>query len=209
VSVENAEVKIMGTSIQTSGPLLITHWGMSGPAILKASAWGARELAECKYDFVVSVNWLPGRKEEEIFEELKKSKTYFNAQLLVNGNPFQIVKRLWQFLIFKGGLDNELRWADLSNKQLRSMSQLLVSDHYHVKGKTTFKEEFVTCGGVALNEIDFKTMESMKQKNLYFTGEVLDIDGVTGGFNFQSAWTTGWLAACGSTETEPQIAELK
>jgi predicted Rossmann fold flavoprotein len=208
VSVENAVVKIEGTSIQTNGPLLITHWGMSGPAILKASAWGARELAEKNYDFTIAVNWI-SEKEEDVFENLKKAKTHFNAQLLVNGNPFQIVKRLWQFLIFKCGLDNELRWADLSNKQLRSMAQIIASDKYQVKGKTTFKEEFVTCGGVALDEIDFKTMESRKQKNLYFVGEVLDVDGVTGGFNFQSAWTTGWIAACGSTETNSLIAELQ
>jgi predicted Rossmann fold flavoprotein len=155
------------------------------------------------------INWLHNRREDDVFEELKSSKTIYNAQLIVNVNPFHLVKRLWQFLLFKNGLDNELRWADLSNKQLRNMAHLLVFDRYHVIGKTTFKEEFVTCGGVTLNEIDFKTMESRKVKGLHFAGEILDIDGVTGGFNFQAAWTTGWLAACGSIESTLKMEELK
>ncbi len=209
VSVEKATVKIEETTIETEGPLLITHWGMSGPAILKSSAWGARALAERNYDFFALINWLHNRREDDVFEELKSSKTIYNAQLIVNVNPFHLVKRLWQFLLFKNGLDNELRWADLSNKQLRNMAHLLVFDRYHVIGKTTFKEEFVTCGGVTLNEIDFKTMESRKVKGLHFAGEILDIDGVTGGFNFQAAWTTGWLAACGSIESTLKMEELK
>lgn len=208
ISVNDASVKIEGTKIKTSGPLLITHWGMSGPAILKASSWGARELANFKYDFVAKINWLGEKKEDAVFEELKQKKNEFNAALIVNVNPFQLVKRLWHYLVLKSGLDNELRWADLSIKQLRTLAQLLVCDSYSVKGKTTFKEEFVTCGGIALNEIDFKTMESRILKNLFFAGEILDIDGVTGGFNFQSAWTTGWLAACGSTEINGEIEEL-
>lgn len=200
VSVEMATVKIEGTAIKTEGPLLITHWGMSGPAVLKASAWGARELAEKKYHFTALINWLGDRKEDELYEELIQSRTEYNAQLIINGNPFHLVKRLWQFLVKKSGLDDMMRWADLSNKQLRKLAQILVNDRFEVKGKTTFKEEFVTCGGIKLSEIDFKTMESRKQKGLFFVGEVLDIDGVTGGFNFQSAWTTGWIAACGATE---------
>lgn len=200
VSVEKATVKIEGTNIKTDGPLLVTHWGMSGPAVLKASAWGARELAEKNYQFTALVNWLGERKEEEVFEELVFSRTNYNAQLVVNGNPFPLVKRLWHFLVKKSGVDTELRWADLSNKQLRKMAQILVNDRFEVKGKTTFKEEFVTCGGIKLSEVDFKTMESRKQKGLFFVGEVLDIDGVTGGFNFQSAWTTAWIAAHGAME---------
>jgi predicted Rossmann fold flavoprotein len=209
VSVENATVKIESTSIETNGPLLITHWGMSGPAVLKASAWGARELAEKNYEFTALINWLGEKKEESVFEELIQSRQTYNAQLVINSNPFQLVKRLWQFFVKRSGLDNEMRWADLSNKQLRKLTQILVNDRYEVKGKTTFKEEFVTCGGISLSEIDFKTMESRKQKGLFFVGEVLNIDGVTGGFNFQSAWTTGWIAACGATETAAQMAELK
>ncbi|CAN5906473.1 NAD(P)/FAD-dependent oxidoreductase [soil metagenome] len=199
VSVENATVKIEGTAIKTNGPLLITHWGMSGPAVLKASAWGARELAEKKYHFTAAVNWLGENKEEEVFEKLVQCRSEFNAQLVINANPYQLVKRLWQFLVKKSGLDYEMRWADLSNKHIRKLAQILVNDRFEVNGKTTFKEEFVTCGGIKLSEVDFKTMESRKQKGLFFVGEVLDIDGVTGGFNFQSAWTTAWIAACGIT----------
>ncbi|MDQ3112003.1 MAG: NAD(P)/FAD-dependent oxidoreductase [Bacteroidota bacterium] len=200
VSVEHATVKIEGTAIKTEGPLLITHWGMSGPAVLKASAWGARELAERNYHFTAAINWLGEKKEEDVYNELIRSKIIYNAQMIVSSNPFQLVKRLWQFLVIKAGADTEMRWADLSNKLVRKLAQVLVNDRYEVKGKTTFKEEFVTCGGIKLSEIDFKTMESRKQKGLFFVGEVLDIDGVTGGFNFQSAWTTAWIAACGTAE---------
>lgn len=205
ISVEQVVVTIQETSIQTKGPLLITHWGFSGPAILKASAWAARQLADCQYNFTVNVNWMAGNKEEFILEELKKSKQVYNAQLLVSVNPFKIVKRLWEFFVLKNGLDTAFRWADLSNKQLRKLAQLLTSDNYVVSGKTTFKEEFVTCGGIALEEIDFKFMESKKVKGLYFVGEILDIDGVTGGFNFQAAWTTGWLAAIGITQIDAEL----
>jgi len=205
ISVEQVVVSIQGTSIQTKGPLLITHWGFSGPAILKASAWAARQLADCQYNFTVNVNWMAGNKEEFILEELKKSKQVYNAQLLVSVNPFKIVKRLWEFFVLKNGLDTAFRWADLSNKQLRNLAQLLTSDNYVVSGKTTFKEEFVTCGGIALEEIDFKFMESKKVKGLFFVGEILDIDGVTGGFNFQAAWTTGWLAAIGITQIDAEL----
>lgn len=205
ISVEQVVVSIQGTSIQTKGPLLITHWGFSGPAILKASAWAARQLADCQYNFTVNVNWMAGNKEEFILEELKISKQVYNAQLLVSVNPFKIVKRLWEFFVLKNGLDTAFRWADLSNKQLRNLAQLLTSDNYVVSGKTTFKEEFVTCGGIALEEIDFKFMESKKVKGLFFVGEILDIDGVTGGFNFQAAWTTGWLAAIGITQIDVEL----
>lgn len=198
VSVENATVKIEGTAIKTEGPLLITHWGMSGPAVLKASAWGARELAEKNYHFTAAVNWLGEKKEENVFENLLQCRSTYNAQLVINANPYQLVKRLWQFLVKKSGLDYEMRWADLSNKHIRKLAQILVNDHFEVKGKTTFKEEFVTCGGIKLSEVEFKTMESRKQKGVFFVGEVLDIDGVTGGFNFQSAWSTAWIAANGA-----------
>jgi len=200
VSVENAEVKIQNTHIETDGPLLITHWGMSGPAVLKASAWGARDLSETGYRFASDIKWLPGKGEEEIFEELKKSKNIFNTQYIANSNPYRLPKRLWDFLLNKSGIKDQTRWSDLSHKQLRSIAQHLTHDTYEVAGKTTFKEEFVTCGGIALDEVDFKTMESKKMKGLFFAGEVLDIDGVTGGFNFQSCWTTGFLAAKGMVE---------
>ncbi len=201
ISVDNATVKIDGTSIKTNGPLLITHWGMSGPTVLKASAWGARELAERNYHFNAIINWLGVLQEEEVYDQLIKSKVVYNAQLIVNANPFQLVKRIWYFFVLKSGVDNEIRWADMSNKQLRKLAQILMNDIYEIKGKTTFKEEFVTCGGLKLREVDFKSMESLKQKNLFFAGEVLDIDGVTGGFNFQAAWTTGFIAALGATKS--------
>ncbi|CAN5151572.1 NAD(P)/FAD-dependent oxidoreductase [soil metagenome] len=201
VSVENATVRIENTSIITNGPLLITHWGMSGPVVLKASAWGARELANRNYDFLAIINWLGEMKENEIFERLIADRKNFNAQLVSNSNSFKIVKRLWNFMLNKSRIDQGIRWADLSNKQLRDLTQILSADRYEVKGKTTFKEEFVTCGGINLSEINFKTMESRKMENLFFAGEILDIDGVTGGFNFQAAWTTGYLSGTAAAES--------
>jgi hypothetical protein len=195
VSVENASVKIEGTPIETSGPLLITHWGMSGPAILKASAWGARTLAEKNYQFNALISWLPGKNEEAVREMIADLKMTYASRQLINTSFAQIPKRLWYFLLVKAGVKEELRWADLSKKESNQLLEVLIRDRYPVAGKTTFKEEFVTCGGVSLSEVDMKTMESRKLPGLYFAGEVLDIDGVTGGFNFQAAWTTGWLAA--------------
>lgn len=195
VSVEKALVKIPGMKNGQEGPLLITHWGMSGPAILKTSAWGARVLHDTQYRFDARIMWVQGRSEQEwrdllnIFREQEKQKQVANA------NPLPVPKRLWDFFIRRAGMHAELRWADVSNKQLNKLLEILLNDTYRVEGKTTFKEEFVTCGGVDLKEVDFKTMESRKVPNLYFAGEVLDIDGVTGGFNFQSAWTTGMIAA--------------
>jgi predicted Rossmann fold flavoprotein len=197
VSVPHAKIKIANTKLETEGPLLITHWGLSGPAILKASAWGARILNEMSYNFTVQVNWLPSYKEEELrslFIEYKES----NAAKNIGGNsPVEIPKRLWEFFLHKTFVNETNRWADLNKKQINSLVNILLNDTYEVKGKTTFKEEFVTCGGVSLKEIDFSTMQSKLVPNLYFAGEVLDIDGITGGFNFQNAWTTAWIAAKG------------
>lgn len=196
VSVPRAKVQVDQTRIATEGPLLITHWGMSGPAVLKASAWGARELAKLNYTFKAVVSWVPdSANEESVRETLQMTRDYSASKHVENESPFNHPKRLWQFLVHKAGISSTQRWADLSKKQLASLAQVLFRDVYAVSGKTTFKEEFVTCGGVALNEVDFKTMESKKVPGLYFAGEVLDIDGVTGGFNFQSAWTAGWIAA--------------
>lgn len=197
VSVPHAVVKIDKTSIVTEGPLLITHWGMSGPAVLKASAWGARELAEMNYQFDALVNWLGGKNEDAVREMLVNLRGAHASKQLFNTGFAQLPKRLWYFLLEKAGVTETLRWADLSKKQLNDLIGLLTRDRYAVAGKTTFKEEFVTCGGVSLDEIDLKTMESKKLPGLFFAGEVLDIDGVTGGFNFQAAWTGGWLAANG------------
>jgi hypothetical protein len=197
VSVPHAKIKIANTKLETEGPLLITHWGLSGPTVLKASAGGARMLNEMNYNFTVQVNWLSSYKEEELrnlFIEYKES----NAAKNIGGNcPVEIPKRLWEFFLHKTSINETNRWADIPKKQINLLINTLLNDAYEVKGKTTFKEEFVTCGGVSLKEIDFSTMQSKLVPNLYFAGEVLDIDGVTGGFNFQNAWTTAWIAAQG------------
>ncbi len=197
LSVPNAKVKVAGTKLQTEGPLLITHWGLSGPAVLKGSAWGARLLNELDYDFKVQVDWLNKFKEDDLRDELLFQKENLAPKLAVNTNPFDLPKRLWEYFLHKADITDEMRWADVKKTQINVLVQLLIRDEYQVKGKTTFKEEFVTCGGVSLKEIDFATMQSKIIPNLYFAGEVLDIDGITGGFNFQSAWTTGWIAAKG------------
>ena len=195
ISVPNAKVQVVNTKLQTEGPILITHWGLSGPAVLKVSAWGARILNELNYDFSVKVNWFPNFKEEELKELFNKQRGKNPAKIILTNSPIEIPKRLWDYFVDKAEITKTTRWADASKKQLNSLVNILLSDIYHVKGKTTFKEEFVTCGGVSLKEVDFATMQSKIVANLYFAGEVLDIDGITGGFNFQSAWTTGWIAA--------------
>ena len=195
VSVEHVTVKITGTKLSESGPLLITHWGMSGPAILKLSAWGARELAKCNWQFSITINWIPEFNENNLREKLQELRFKLAAQKLVNRNPFALPNRLWEYLLKQSGIKDELRWADLPAAAQNKLIKHLCADEYEVKGKTTFKEEFVTAGGIQLHEIDFNTMQSKKHPGLFFAGEIIDVDGVTGGFNFQSAWTTGWIAA--------------
>jgi len=195
LSVDPAVLRIPQLKSGLSGALLVTHWGMSGPAVLKASAWGARELHANGYRFDARVSWLPQRKEEELRGELQQLREQEGPKQISARSYFALPKRLWEFLLQKSGIEDALRWADLSNKQLNKLAETLLNDVYPVSGKTTFKEEFVTCGGVSLKEVDFKTMESRKCPGLFFAGEVLDIDGITGGFNFQSAWTTGWIAS--------------
>ena len=193
VSVSNAQVKIVGTKYEYSGPLLITHWGISGPAVLKLSSFAARSLAEMKYEFVTSVNWL-NKKEEEVRQLILQVKSHFPKRTLFRLNELELPKRLWEYILFKLKIDGEQIIGNISKDSLNRIVNNIVNDQYEVKGKTTFKEEFVTCGGIALNEIDFKTMESKLVPNLFFAGEVLDIDAITGGFNFQAAWTTGFIA---------------
>lgn len=195
VAITPATVRVKETKIETEGPLLITHWGMSGPAILKASAFGARELAERGYTFTAMINWLSGYNEQEVFDDLAWYKMQHPAQKVITTAHLHIPKRLWEFLVTKSGVGDVVKWADVSHKSLRMLSQTLTNDEYPVTGKTTFKEEFVTCGGVDLKEIDFRTMESKLHPGLYFAGEVINVDGLTGGFNFQNAWTTGYIAA--------------
>lgn len=192
--VENATVKVEGTKLVGQGPLLITHWGMSGPAILKLSAWGARILNEKSYNFAILVNWLNELKEDDLRNQLKFTMLEQGGKMVTNLNPFPITNRLWVFLLQKSDISLEMRWKDLGKKNINKLVNTLLNDRYEVSGKTTFKEEFVTAGGISLQEIDFKTMESRVIKGLFFAGEVLDIDGITGGFNFQAAWTTGFIA---------------
>ena len=197
ISVPHAEIKVANTKLETEGPLLITHWGLSGPSILKASAWGARVLHDMNYDFTASVNWLPSYKEEGLRDLFLEQKNNHPAKNIGGNSPIEIPKRLWEFFLHKATILETSRWADINKKQINALVNILLNDAYQVKGKTTFKEEFVTCGGISLKEVDFSNMQSKKVSNLYFAGEVLDIDGVTGGFNFQNAWTTGWIAANG------------
>jgi predicted Rossmann fold flavoprotein len=192
--VEKATVKVEGTKLVGKGPLLITHWGMSGPAILLLSAWGARILNEKNYQFSILVNWLNELKEHELRLQIERVISFHGAKMIGNINPFPITNRLWHFLLTKAEINSEVRWKDLGKKNINKMVNTLLNDRYEVSGKTTFKEEFVTAGGVSLSEIDFKTMESKILPGLHFAGEILDIDGITGGFNFQAAWTTGFIS---------------
>lgn len=194
VSVESARVKITGTKLEQEGPLLITHWGLSGPAVLKLSAWGARELASKNYDFKISINWLPEYNEHQLAEKFQLFRVSIATQKITNKNPLGLPARLWEFLLIYSEVNGEKRWADLPSREANKLIKNLCTCEFEVKGKTTFKEEFVTAGGIKLNEIDHNTMMSKKVPNLFFAGEVMDVDGVTGGFNFQHAWTSGYIA---------------
>lgn len=195
VVVPEATIKIQSTKLKNTGPLLITHWGMSGPCVLKLSAWGARELQERNYDFTIHVNWLNDAKEHEVKDELQLIRNTKGSQKIANNNLFQLPNRLWQFLLLEAGVKEEWRWADLPSKEQNKLVQLLCNHEFQVKGKTTFKEEFVTAGGVDLKQVDANTMQSKLHPHLFFAGEILDVDGITGGFNFQHAWTSGFIAA--------------
>ena len=194
LSVGQVVVRIPGTKLTSEGPLLITHWGMSGPAVLKLSAWGARELSERNYQFLVQVNWLGNLNEEEVRGHVLGMLSEMGKRKVANKNPFELPQRLWQYLLNKAGVHPDTLWAELGKKPRNALLHTLLNDTYQVSGKTTFKEEFVTCGGVSLSDVNMRTMESKICSGLYFAGEVLDIDGVTGGFNFQAAWSTGFVA---------------
>jgi len=194
VAVENATVWIEKTKLKQTGALLITHWGLSGPAVLKLSAWGARILNELNYNFKAHVNWLGELNEEEARTKIAEEITNSNLKKISNTRPFEIPNRLWLYLLKKSGITEETRWAELKKENRNRLANYLINHEFEVKGKTTFKEEFVTCGGVSLNDINPLTMQSKVCPGMYFAGEVLDIDGITGGFNFQAAWTTGFIA---------------
>jgi len=195
LSVPYATVKVLGQKMEESGPLLITHWGLSGPAVLKLSAWGARSLEEQQYQFDIEVNWISKRK-EHVLETLQRlKKTQAKKQVSIRSVFEDIPKRLWVKLILTAGIPDQCQWAQLSNKDLESLINQLTACKLRVNGKSTFKEEFVTAGGVDLKEINFKRFESKQHENLFFAGEILNIDAITGGFNFQNAWTGGWIVA--------------
>lgn len=188
-----ASVKVKDSKLKASGPLLITHWGMSGPGILRLSAWGARELNEKNYQFLLQVNWLNDKDFEETLNLLKDLKDEHSKKLVVKFCPFDFPKRLWENLVLASGINSETKWADVSKKHMSDLAMQLTNGQFQVNGKSTFKEEFVTAGGIDLKEINFKSMESKLHKNMYFAGEILNIDAITGGFNFQNAWTGGFI----------------
>ena len=208
LSVENAEIKVENSKLKAAGPLLITHWGMSGPAILRLSSWGARELNETQYNFNIKINWTGFYNTEEVKELLNDIK--FESKKQVSNTPqYNMPSRLWERLLKAAALPDTLRWADISKKHIQTLAEQLTQSVFTVKGKSTFKEEFVTAGGINLDEINFKTFESKLIPNLYFAGEVLDIDAITGGFNFQAAWTGGWhvgmaLQPCNTDDSSVQ-----
>ncbi len=195
VSVPDAAVKVNGTKIAEHGPLLITHWGLSGPAVLRTSAWAARELQERNYEFTIQVNWLLDVKENELKEEIAQIRKDLGKQLVQFKNPFNLPRRLWEYQLQQCGIKDEIKWGELPAAAQNKLIEALIRDTYHIKGKTTFKEEFVTCGGITLSEIDPQTMQSRVVPGLYFAGEIMDVDGITGGFNFQHAWSSGYIAA--------------
>lgn len=193
LSIKNGIVKVINTKHQYTGPVLITHWGFSGPAVLKLSAFAANDFYKLNYQAQISVNWTGIANEELLKQELQNH--LYQKSLIVNTPLFEIPKRLWEFLIEKAEITNTKPWNELSKKQLNILAQTLCNDIYLMHGKTTFKDEFVTSGGINLKEINFKTMESKLVPHLFFCGEVLNIDGITGGFNFQNAWSTAWIAS--------------
>jgi predicted Rossmann fold flavoprotein len=194
VSVADVELSVPGTPLRERGPLLITHNGVSGPGVLRISAWGARLLAERDYDFPLRVNWLPMMSETEIAAELQARRTTQPKRHVVSSPIAPIPTRLWEQVVLAANVTRETIWTTLTRPQALALTALLTRTELPVNGKSLNKDEFVTCGGVSLREVNFKTMESRIVPHLYFAGELLDIDGITGGFNFQAAWTTGWIA---------------
>ena len=195
IVVENALVHIQGTKFKSAGPLLITHWGMSGPAILKLSSFGARWLSEQNYHFNLQVNWTNLSNQEEVLAGLNSIATENPKKLLGNVKPYSLSERLWSYLLEKSNLSTSKKWGEIGKAGVNKLVNVLTNDVYAVQGQTQFRDEFVTCGGISLESIDLNTMQSKVCKNLYFAGEVLDIDGITGGYNFQAAWTTAFVAA--------------
>jgi predicted Rossmann fold flavoprotein len=199
LSVTHARVKILQSNLSAEGPLLITHWGMSGPVILRLSALGARILGSsaltAPYQFKIHVNWLPSKNESLLRQDFLRQRNEAGQKKISGRSPFMIPQRLWEWILYQSGIDENTRWADMRSAAQRLLINNLLSQEFQVEGKTTFKEEFVTAGGVSLSEIDPQTMESKKIPGLFLAGEIMDVDGITGGFNFQHAWTSGFIAA--------------
>ncbi len=194
ISVQYARIRIHNTPLKSEGPVLITHWGFSGPAVLRLSAWGARELATTDYQFQVRINWAGDANFDRVRQSLYDLKSSSQKQQLAAHPQFGLPARLWRALVENAGISAQLKLADTPHKSLNKLAMLLTDSTFDVSGKTTFKEEFVTCGGISLESINPKTMESKSTKGLFFAGEVIDADGITGGFNFQNAWSTGFIA---------------
>lgn len=195
LSVPDAAVKVAGSKAVQRGPVLITHWGFSGPAVLRTSAIAARELAACNYHFRVVINWLGDAATEDFMTVADNMRRTQGTTFVANKNPFGLPKRLWEYMMPLCGILPTTRWADLPAGARNKLAEQLLRDAYEVAGKTTFKEEFVTSGGISIAEIDAHTMQSRKQPGIYFAGEIIDVDGITGGYNFQHAWSSGWVVA--------------
>jgi len=194
ISVADVEASVPETALRERGPLLITHNGVSGPAILRLSAWGARILHEFDYTFPLRLNWAPALSEQKLLRDFRSLRESHPNRRITNSPVAELPTRLWEQLVFAAGIDRETRWTTLSRENANRLAAQILGTEVTVEGKSLNKEEFVTCGGVKLSEVDFKTMQSRIVPELYFAGEVLDIDGITGGFNFQAAWATGWVA---------------
>lgn len=192
VVAQNVTVKVLETNLESNGPLLITHWGMSAPAILKLSAFGAVELAEKKYNFQIEINFV-NQDFENVISQLKQSKIDLAKKVVANYSMFDLPKRLWNQLVLASNISQDMRWADVNKSQLENLSSQLIKAIFNVTGKSTFKEEFVTAGGIDLKEVNFKNYQSKLFENLYFAGEVINVDAITGGFNFQNAWTSAYI----------------
>ncbi len=202
ISIPQARIKITGTKLEEQGPLLITHWGMSGPAVLKLSAWGARWLHEQGYNFTIAINWVPDLHQHEMQEALQSLRVERASRKIAVQNPFALPNRLWDYFLQQVTVVPDMLWSNLTAVQQNKLAAILCNQEFAVKGKTTYKEEFVTAGGIQLIEIDANTLQSKLCKGIFFAGEILDVDGITGGYNFQHAWTTGWIAARNIAETK-------
>jgi predicted Rossmann fold flavoprotein len=196
----SATVKLEGSKLESTGPVLITHWGLSGPAVLRLSAFAARWLFEKEYSTTCFLNWIPGLNEEDVREEIFSLKENHPNKKMTSISFHELPSRLWQRFCFLSGIEADDKCSDVNKSKLNKLVQCCCHMTLQIKGKTTFKEEFVTCGGVSLKDVSMQTMESKIVKGIYFAGEVLDIDGVTGGFNFQSAWTTGYISGINAGE---------